>query len=103
MTGIPASIRVGFCDFTVEALTEPKKVLGDIEADHARIRIDVDRPAPMVATTLLHEVLHGAWYMANLPNKAEEEDVVTSLAYQIAQVWRDNPDLVAYLSEALRP
>lgn len=102
MSALPSSIRIGFAVFAVEPINDlPKKVLGDIEPDHARIRIDVDRPDQMIAATLLHEVLHGCWYMANLPEQADEEDVVTSVANQLSQVWRDNPELITYLSTAL--
>lgn len=103
MTDIPTTIRIGFHDFEVVALEEPKRVLGDIEPDLGRIRLDLDRPAALLAETTLHEVLHGAWAMGGLPAKADEELAVTILSKQLAQVIRDNPDLIAYLQDALAP
>lgn len=99
--GIPTTIRIGFHDFEVVDLDAPKTVLGDFEFNVGRIRLDIDRPDALIAQTLLHEVLHGAWYMAQLPDKIEEH-AVSALSIVLAQVIRDNPGLVAYLEGALR-
>lgn len=102
MTGIPTSIRVGYRDIAVEAYTTPNfDRHGEYETSTGTIRLSMERPPQRLANTLLHEVLHAAWENTNLPAKAAEEDVVTSLANQLAQVWRDNPTLIAYLSETL--
>jgi hypothetical protein len=67
------------------------------------IRIREDIPHQIQAECIIHEVLHAAWEMADIPNKSDDEKAVTGLANVMSQVIRDNPDLVAYLQEALAP
>lgn len=49
------------------------------------------------ADTTLHELLHAAWSVAGLPDKATEEQAINSLTPIILCILRDNPDLVRWL------
>jgi hypothetical protein len=107
LSGIPVSIRVGYRDY---AVVEISAIRSEAEAAYGRhsslvceIEVRTDTKPHETVDTLLHEVLHAAWSVAGLNSKDGEERVVTALAHQLTQIWRDNPDLVAYLSEALRP
>jgi hypothetical protein len=104
MTDLPSSVRIGFQDFTIDPYWEtPAPANGEFRRDEGMIKYDSALPVQRVAATVLHEVIHGAWDMGRLGDGPDEEHAVTVLANQLAQVWRDNPELVAYLSEALGP
>lgn len=103
MTGIPASIRVGYRDILIVVTPQASDRHGDYEDTPGIIHVTEDRSDQLQAYTVLHEALHACWALANLGDKADEEKAITGLSTQFAQVWRDNPDLVAYLSDALRP
>jgi hypothetical protein len=103
----PKSIRIGYRDFAVEDWdTKHASVagrLGECDRANAVIRIDTSYGPVQSAETLLHEVLHGCFGIAGIDEADSEERTVTHLSAQLAQVFRDNPELLAYLKTALRP
>jgi len=107
MSSLPASIRVGYLDFAVEIwVTQHANAAGrygECDKANAIIRVDTSYGPVKAASTLLHEVIHACFDVAGIEDTDSEERTVTHLSNQLAQVWRDNPDLVAYLSDALRP
>lgn len=101
---MPSSIRVGFRDYRVLDW-DPREAnvagrLGECDRQNGVIRVRSDLSAQMRAGVLWHEVLHAVYDMGDLAADNEEK-VVTIMANQTLQVWRDNPDLVAYISECL--
>lgn len=64
-----------------------------------RVREDLNRDDK--ARILLHEVMHAAYNMGDLSDGCTEEKVVTVLANQMAAIWRDNPDFVRFMNDAL--
>jgi hypothetical protein len=107
MTSIPTSIRVGYRDYRVEMWSAITATSSERYAECDRvalvIRVREDLPEQFKAECVLHETLHAAYDMAGLESGDPEERTVSLLSNQLAAIWRDNPDLVAYLSEALRP
>lgn len=105
MTNFPTSVRVGYRDFDVVEWdrkdAEASGRYGECDKANAIIRVSTDRGSVKAANTLIHEILHAAWDIGDMPGKVDEEKVVTVLANQLSQVWRDNPGLVAYLTDAL--
>lgn len=57
----------------------------------------------VMAVTCAHEVLHALWYLAGIGDGEEsdtvEEDCVNRLAPLLVQLLRENPKLVAYLTD----
>ena len=103
---LPASVRIGHRKFTIKRATVKElgeDTLGDISTLRATIRIRKDLLPQDAADTMLHEVYHGCWppVPKSLPHEDVEEYVVTALAENTAQVWRDNPALVAWISHNL--
>lgn len=47
------------------------------------------------ANTLIHECLHAIWHTQNLPDRSDEETVVTRVADGLVQLIRDNPQFMA--------
>jgi hypothetical protein len=102
----PTSIRVGYRDYRVlqwQSLeAQASRRLG--ESDHLAllIRLHEGLQPTVAAEVLLHEVLHCCWYIGDLRDADDEERTVSVMANQMTQVWRDNPDFVAFMSQALR-
>lgn len=104
---LPRGLRIGYRDFTVEPW-DPLDAsgyakFGSFSNMAGVIRIRADLPPQEMANTLLHEVLHVCHFTGGIQDggKTEEETVVV-LTNQLAQVWRDNPEFVAFMSAALK-
>lgn len=102
MTDLPTKIRIGFRDFDVVRIDRMERDLfGECDVNRSVIRICTDFEPVRTANTLIHETLHAAWSSARLGDKEAEEKVVTHLADQLTQIWRDNPLLVEFINESL--
>lgn len=99
-------VRVGYLDFVVEswkpAFASASYRLGECDRDNAVIRVRSDLGRQVKAEVFLHEVLHACYHIGCLSGD-DEEKIVSIFAKQLAQVWRDNPDMVEFLSASLRP
>lgn len=103
MTDLPEVIRVGFRDFVVVPLDKMEdNNFGDCDVNRSVIRVCTTFDGFRVANTLIHEVLHAAWDSARLPGKESEERVVSHLADQLTQIWRDNPHLIEFMTQCVR-
>ena len=102
MPDLPKTIRVGYRDYAVEAYDKPPiEHAGECDSNWASIKIDVNYGPQRSAELLMHELLHAVYRSGNLAVGDEEERVVTTLANQLAQVWRDNPEFVTFMSSCL--
>jgi hypothetical protein len=103
----PKSIRIGYRDFAVEDWDTKHASsagrYGECDKANAVIRIDTSYGPVKAVSTLLHEVMHGCYDIAGITDEDNEERTVTQLSNQMTQVFRDNPELLAYLKTALRP
>jgi len=99
---LPTSIRVGWRDIHIVELgwqqSDADERFGDYDSNHGIIRVATHYGRARAAATLLHETLHAAWDAAHLDAKEAEERAVTCLADVLSQVWRDNPEFVAFVS-----
>lgn len=102
---LPKAVRIGAMDYEVHpwkaALATSNKALGECDPVNLIIRIREDMVPLKKAEVLIHEIFHGMWDTAALYNgQLDEEHVVSALAYQFLQVWRDNPALGKFLDAA---
>lgn len=102
---MPKTIRIGYQDFAVEAwphaIANASDRLGECDKLNNILRVSDSLNDRTAANTLLHEVMHACWYVAGLDGGDGEERVVNCMANQMAQVWRDNPKLVTFISAKL--
>lgn len=102
---LPKTIRIGYHDFAIEAwpsaIAQASDRLGECDKLNNIIRVSDNLNDRTAANTLLHEVMHACWYIAGLEANDSEERTVNCLSNQLAQVWRDNPAFVAYLTAGL--
>lgn len=103
---LPATIKVGYRDFRVEEwlprAAEASCKYGECDRHNGIIRLRTDLQEQVIGQVLLHEIIHAAFGMGDL-NTPDEEKVVTVLAVQLAQIIRDNPETIEFISRALRP
>ncbi len=79
-------------EFNCEGLWEPAS---------GTIHVEPSREAPEQALTTLHELLHAIWADRGLGYKASEESAVDMLSRGLASVFRDNPEFLGVLHQAL--
>jgi hypothetical protein len=105
---LPSSVRVGYRDFSItewpwsdarDAAGGP--FFGDCNVNHSAIRVCTDFGPQRTCNTVVHELLHACWSSACLGDKEPEEKVVQALADQLTQVFRDNPELILFLSNSV--
>ena len=105
-------IRIGLLSVRVEPMPAEhiESKLGQWQCDPADglgplIRISERQPPAMRAATLLHEILHvGAWLVGSDDDEQGRlchEQWIDLASNTIATVMRDNPHLVAWLTEQL--
>lgn len=103
---IPDWIRVGPHTFEIRHDPDTARLLrdddsrGDTYTEALMIRLDDRNPSTVVAETLLHELMHAAWYVTALRavENPDEEAVCQALAPVLLGILRDSPELVAYLT-----
>lgn len=104
----PRQVHVGYRDYAIirwdSHESKSEGCLGQTDNLLAMIKVDaflIDRDPVKTANTLLHEILHACWYVGDIEDSDKQEKVVTVIANQLAQLWRDNPAVVTYLDAAL--
>src|SRR5580704_17180888 len=100
---MPRSIKVGHRRFEVVSwdakAAAAEDAFGDCRQEPPIIRIAKGRTPADRAEVMIHEILHLCWY--GLPDKPEEESAVNYMGINLAQIYADNPDLIAWLSHCL--
>ena len=102
---IPPSIRVGPYDYAVKRTekVDDANSYGSLDFENHTITLRHKyKSAHMEADTVLHEVLHAAWFTSNLKAKDDEERIVSGLATALTQVMRDNPKLFQALARMVK-
>lgn len=94
MTQLPKLVRLDGLKYDVSH-TADSNINGRISFDQLKIQVNEDLPGPIQSVTLWHEILHGLIRHSSMKVK-NEEALVEMLGYGIAQVVRDNPDLIDF-------
>lgn len=105
---LPRSVKIGAFDIEIEHMSTliaaERQEFGSFSAIQFKIRIQTaDVPPRKVAHTVLHELAHAIcrYWDIDVKGAEEEEPVVAKMAYGLAAIWRDNPELMAWINEAL--
>ena len=105
--GLPSTIRVGCYDIRIIAISpvEHPDNANDYGAFHPaeqEIRLHPKFPTGALAVdTLLHELLHAAWFASANPRQCGEERAVSGLSPVLTQIIRDHPEILAWMQKAL--
>lgn len=105
LSPIPTHIRVGPYRYTVNP--NPDSLSDDLAAQvqYAPLKMQVSAYGAhdRKVEGLLHEVFHAVWELGlgvqDLEKKYKNEEVISRLTPHLLAVLRDNPDLVAYLTD----
>lgn len=105
MSDFPNTIKIGAHIFVVE-LMSPNEAnsrgrWGETLLSEKRIRIDESAGPSQRSETGIHELLHCIWTTLGLKAGDDEERVITVLAFGLALVWRDNPEVMEWIADGL--
>ena len=108
MPKLPTSVRIAAFDIRIEemsvAVANDARTFGDFSPRRSLIRIEQEgRPRAHVLDTLLHEITHAIWWSYNIQDDDKEERTVTIMATAWVQIYRDNPDLLAFICASVAP
>jgi predicted metal-dependent peptidase len=98
------SVRIGHIDYKIvemEKLTAAANY-GMFVSEDEEIHMRLGMSPRRTGEVLLHEIFHGIVEHQNMQLKDDEERIVTSFAYGLAQVIRDNQKLFAEILKALK-
>lgn len=102
---LPSRLRIGPYTYIVEIMpiskSAKRNINGECDTQNMKIQIFEELPPDRSAEVLLHEVLHACFHAADLTDEDKEEKIITTMARQIAQVMRDNPHFVNWLTANL--
>lgn len=103
---LPKSVKVGYRVYRVEGWPHNEARAsarwGETDRMNFVIRVQVDGlPPRQVAETLLHEILHCVYGVWPIYEKHDEEEIVVAMSAGLATVMVDNPEVFAWIAEAL--
>ena len=98
----PKKIRIGPNDVEVEYVSLNGELFGDYSFINNLIRVDKTLRGGPLVDTMIHEMLHAIWRLGQLKDvKETEERAVSVTASYLAQIIRDNPELIAWLQKEI--
>ena len=101
---LPHSVRVGPHDirFATLGIADAKRNYGTFVPAEQEIQLQQEYGSGSMATeTVLHELLHAIFAVATVQVKHGEEHIVSVVATYLAQIIRDNPELVIWLQRTV--
>lgn len=99
---LPKSVRVAHMDFEIVEWKTPaanaSHKWGEFSVQEQLIRVQVrDRQFWEVVCTLLHEIGHAIFWAYEIREGDKEERIVGVFATGWTQIYRDNPELIAFI------
>lgn len=101
---LPDLIKIGYAIYSVEpfkeGVGEAKRRLGECNHLTKTICMRFDVPNYEILNTLIHEINHAIFQVYFIdPEEDNEERIVTTLANAWTQVYKDNPELIKFISK----
>lgn len=95
---IPEKVKIGWREYAVvedKAITNSDgyELLGRIDYDENEIYLCNQAKPENKIVTLLHEILHGIFYMAGRKENCADEGLIDCLSENLYQVIKDNPKM----------
>lgn len=99
----PKTVRILGREYTIK-YSEDITELGLCDTEDCEITISEGQHPVEMADTIVHEILHGVFYLMDVGLSSEQEEfVVRKVATGLTQVLMDNPHLLTYLANAGPP
>lgn len=103
---LPASVKVGWATYRIEKWNPREAVATNRygETNHLSntIRVDTSYGTQQAASTLLHEIMHAVCTLWARADQDEEERTVKVMQHGLCTVWRDNPEVMAWIGHHLQ-
>ena len=100
MNQMPKTLKVGAITYTVQEF-DPDIDLEGIEIDSETILSDAMDAPRTKAQMMLASIVSLICQHAALPKKLKRRQAVHAISAGLAAVWRDNPEMVAWIESAL--
>jgi len=103
---LPCSVRVGPYDFRLETMSNREAVganaFGMFSQSEACIKLHSGLvSAALAIDTLIHEITHAIYWAYHIHERDDEERTVSIMGTAWAQIYRDNPWLLAWIARGL--
>lgn len=103
---LPPRVKVGWRTYDIVELLETEshqeRRYGDTRHLMNMIRVQTKGcDSRQTAHTLLHEIMHAICYIFGIADEDKEERVVSAMSDGMTTVWRDNPEVMAYIHHHL--
>lgn len=106
MSAFPKSVKVAAFDFKIEPWTaiqaHSSRKYGECSVEEFTIRIQENLDHFKAIDSLMHEIGHAIYWAYSIEDEDKEERVVSTFGTAWTQVFRDNPDVIRFLTEALQ-
>jgi len=103
---LPESVKISGYTFKFSVLdriqANADNVYGRFSSQTLIIEIDTSVPSFHVLDSFIHEITHAIYWCYNLRDGDSEEKVVSLIARGWQQVYRDNPDVLKFISDNLK-
>jgi hypothetical protein len=77
------------------------EVFGEFSCVEQSISIDTSVSEMQILDTLIHEVMHAIYWIYSLDDSDEEERIVSVMATAWTQIYRDNPEILNFISKTI--
>ncbi|MEY9138529.1 hypothetical protein ABIE79_010057 [Bradyrhizobium diazoefficiens] len=102
---LPRIIKIGVYEYILmhwdPEAAESEECLGKCDRFNFIIHVRNDLPDSSFAEVLEHEINHACWHAASLKSRAGEETVVNRLTPVMIMSRRDNPEIYAWIDQAI--
>lgn len=102
---LPSKIRVAAFDINIEDWqphsANSKQRYGEFSSVENVMRIDTSYPHNTLGT-FLHEINHAIWWAYALEDGDTEERIAEVMSTAWIQIYRDNPEVLAFINNAVR-
>jgi hypothetical protein len=101
---IPTSVKVGHLDYKIIVAVLPDNDYGNCDSHTQVITLTPNQTPQSAADTLLHEILHAIYNDSGLFSikRPDEEITVRLIATWLKGVFRDNPEVTAFILDATK-
>lgn len=101
----PTQVKVGWRTYKILAWAHDEAhsagYVGQTRHTIGDIRVDFTMAAQTLGATLLHEILHAISCVWTIEDSDKEERRIQLLENGLATVWRDNPEVMAWIGQQL--
>jgi hypothetical protein len=95
---IPDKVKIGWREYVISqgehrSGSKGGDLYGEIEYEEQTIYLYDKQGEENKSATLLHEIIHGIFYISGHDKWRENEELINTIAENLYQVIKDNPDI----------